>query len=376
MKIGIFVNDITTFGGVEYISTILARQLNINNDVDIVSLRNTKSVFFDTNGINLQNISIPSKSGELKKKDYAIIDNFFKKKKYDKTIVQLSTVFKNLCPLADIKILEIISKYTKGEVVFHESPKYFITRYNIENQNFLIFFLKKLYTIFYYNPRIYYFMKKSKKYTTSYVTLSRGCQEELKKYFNINSSVRYNPYFFDNNTLDISEKQNIVLWAGRFSPEKNLKMLIDAWKNVNENVNENNVWTLQLIGNGDQKEKILKYIKANNIANVEIFDAIPHEELMNRMDFSKIFVLPSFFEAFPTVIPESMNRKNVVICTKYDGYSDELVLNEKTGFVINFDSIELCQKIIYLIKNEDRLRTMQEAAYNNCFEFYKNIKNH
>lgn len=371
MKISIFVHDITTFGGVEYVSTVLARKLNPNNEVDIVSLRNKKSVFFDTNGLNLENINISSKTGELNKNDYTIIDNYFKNKRYDKTIVQLSTVFKNLCPLADIKILEIISKYSKIEIVFHESPKYFVTRYNIANKNFILYLLKKLYTLVYHNPKIYNFMRKSRRYTTSYVTLSKGCKKELKQYFHIDSIVRYNPYSFEENSIDIYGKQNIVLWAGRFSPEKNLLMLINAWKNIN-----NDAWKLYLIGDGEQKEEINQIIETNNIKNIEIFNAIPHEELMDKMNISKIFVLPSYFEAFPTVIPESMNRRNVVICTKYDGYSDELVINEKTGFVINFDQKELCHKIKYLIENEERLRTMQEAAYNNCLEFYKNINNY
>ena len=93
---------------------------------------------------------------------------------------------------------------------------------------------------------------------------------------------------------------------------------------------------------------------------------------MSEFKESKIFVLTSFFEGFPTVICEAMNYKNAVISTRYDGYSDEL-LNNTTGFISSFDSGELTEIIEKLISNEHLLKKFQETGYENCKSKYQNL---
>ena len=367
MNIGILVHDITTFGGVEYVSTQLAEELSLEHNVDLISLRSNEQSFFDMDNITLLNVNVLSKRGILRGNDYKIVSAFFAERHYEKIIIQLSTVFRNLCPLADSRLLKILSRNsTELELVFHESPKYFVTRYNVYYERGPILWLRYLYTYFHYNPSIYRFMQQSKKYVSHYVTLSKGCQSELRKYFNMDSEVRYNPYKFDLNSICLDSKENKIVWAGRVSAEKNLPLLLSAWNNVSDKKD----WTLELIGDGIEKENVRKTIMMKSIQNVVQLDALPHDLLMREFEKSKILILPSFFEAFPTVIPEAMNKKNAVICTRYDGFSDELVKDGLTGFVVGFNATELTEKIECLMNNDKLLLSLQNKAYENCRNFY------
>ena len=367
MRIAILVHDITSFGGVEHVSILLAKKISAEcNSVDIISLRNRGKVFFDIENLNLLNVDIKSRCGKFKKNDYKLIADFFLQHQYDKIIIQLSTAFRNLCPLADARLLKILYTHSKLELVFHESPKYFITRYNVYYEKGLVLFLRYLLTYFYYNPNIYYFMNNSRKYVSQFVTLSKGCQQELLKCFGINSVVRYNPYDFVQSCIPLRSKKNKIIWAGRLSAEKNLILLIRAWNGVIDKKN----WVLEIVGDGNEKKNIMGIIEHAHVENIVLTDAISHDVLMKKFEESKILILPSFFEAFPTVIPEAMNRKNAVICTRYDGFSDELVKDGSTGFVVNFNESELAERISNLIYDEETLLRMQKNAYEVCKKMY------
>lgn len=369
MKIGIFVQDISKLGGVETVSVWLAKRLSQDNSVDIVSCGNVSKTFYNFDkDVKINYLNLNNKNNYTRE-EYNTISDYFEKSSYDKVIIQLSTVFKNLCKLADAKIYKIISKYSDVYVVLHESPRYFLKRYNTTQDNKFKFLLKVLYTKVYYNPQIIRFFKKSKKIVKSFITLSNGCRKELIENFNIDSLVRYNPYAFDNNDeISNLNKENIILWAGRFSPEKNIPFLLETW----EKIKNHNGWKLLLIGDGADRNRIENFITGNKIKDVELIAAIPHDELISYFKRSKIFIFSSFFEGFPTVISEAMNYKNAVISTRYDGYSDEL-LDSETGFILDYNSEKFANKLQMLIDNEELLYQFQNKGFERCKKFYSNL---
>lgn len=369
MKIGILVQDITKLGGVETVSIWLAEQLGRNNEVDIISCKKeNKTSYNDTENIHIEYLSIPIEHKYFTTPDFETLKILLKKKCYDYVIVQLSTAFKNLCFVANSKLYKVISKFSHVYICIHGSPKYFITRYNTSNDNWCKFFIKKIYHFIRYRTEIKRYFRKSKKYVESFITLSKGCHDELKKYYGLDSIIRYNPYCFDNQLIPFECKKNVILWAGRLSPEKNVILLLKSWQKVSNKLD----WTLKIIGSGSQEKKLKDFVLNNSIQNIELLPAVSHAELMSEFKESKIFVLTSFFEGFPTVICEAMNYKNAVISTRYDGYSDEL-LNNTTGFISSFDSGELTEIIEKLISNEHLLKKFQETGYENCKSKYQNL---
>ncbi|MBQ9206843.1 MAG: glycosyltransferase [Treponema sp.] len=360
MKIAILVPDITNLGGVEQVSITLAKRLTTEgNIVAVVSLKSLhEQRYFDISVVKIEYLE-----GDSEEK----LSEFFKAQKYDKVIVQLSTAFKNLCPLADWKLLRLIALYSKIELVIHGSPKYFVTRYNTNADGKTRFFLKRLYTKFHYNPQIHSFFRHAKKYVSQFITLSKGCQKELRQYHQLDSVVRYNPYDFLKADIHTGQKKNIVVFAGRLSAEKNLVFLLRSWKKIQRKQD----WILQIVGNGSESEKLRSLIQNERIEAVSLVPAVPHDELLERFSESKICVLASFFEAFPTVICEAMNMKNTVVSTRYDGFSDELLENNETGFVVDFSEQRFAEKLQFLIENPSELQKMQEKAYARCKQFYE-----
>lgn len=83
--------------------------------------------------------------------------------------------------------------------------------------------------------------------------------------------------------------------VGRFSKQKNQKMLIDILKELqNRGVKSK----LLLIGDGELKEEILMYAKKNNVVNDVILCGvvIDVQRYLNAMD---VFLMPSFYEGLP-----------------------------------------------------------------------------
>lgn len=372
MNIGILVQDITNLGGVETVSIWLAKKLQSKgNSVDLVSCKSkNSSIFENSSNINIIYLNIPAENKYFQKEDFTKLESILKENHYDKIIIQLSTAFKNLCFVANTDLYKLIIKYSKIDLVIHESPKYFITRYNVDYDGFFKLSLKKLYTLVKYVPQIRRFFKLSSKYVNRFVTLSKGCQKELKTCYGLDSVIQYNPYPFDEIPVDVSKKENVVMWCGRLSKEKNLPLLLGAWNLIWSKYPD---WKLQIIGSGKDENRIASFIKSKNISNVEIIKAVPHTEIISYMQKNKIYILTSFFEGFPTVISEAMNYKMAVITTRYDGFSDEL-LEKGTCLITDFNQKDLAEKLEMLLTKPDTLKCIGEAGFTRCKEFYMNVE--
>lgn len=368
MKIGILVEDITKLGGVETVSVWLSERLSDKYEVYIISCKKSNSDVYNTSdklkilflGMNNSESFKNERIYQLKK---LLSDNGI-----TKLIIQLGTAFKSLCILADYKLYREIKTVSDVYVCIHESPKYFLKRYNINHDSYLLFLLKKIYHKLKYIPQIHKYFYESSKCINSFITLSKGCHDELLKYYGIDSIIKYNCYPFNYINIDYEHKENIILWAGRMSPEKNVRLLLEAWEKI-ENKKD---WKLFLIGSGDEREYISQIIYKNAIQNVELLPPMEHSKLMEIFKKSKIYVLTSYFEGFPTVITEAMNYGNAVITTKYDGFSDELI-GDGTGFIVEYDSDILKQTIELLISDEQLLIEQQKASYDKCLRFIKTI---
>lgn len=370
MKIAILVQNISILGGVEIVSVWLAKKLSQNNEVEIVSCGTDEGKTFENSeNVKIEYLDLVCENGKLNKSDYSKIEDFFSEKDFDIVILQAGTAIQRLCFLSDASICRIISKYSRLYYALHGSPKYHLKRYNTSNDGLPKYLLKIIYHKIKYASKVLSFFKKSKKYVTQFVTLSKGCQAEMKACFGIDSIVMYNPYSFDDSRIDFDKKENTVLYAGRLSPEKDVLLLLKSWK-----LTEHNGWKLKIVGDGTEKYNLQNYVVKNNLQNVEFAGAVPHEALIKEFKKSKIFVLCSFFEGFPTVISEAMNYKNVPVVTKYEGFSDEL-LKSNNSFVCERNPEKIAQKLEDLMSNQNLLNQFAENAHSRCKEFYQSLEN-
>jgi glycosyltransferase involved in cell wall biosynthesis len=137
--------------------------------------------------------------------------------------------------------------------------------------------------------------------------------------------------YYLNNTINI-------LYVGRLKIEKGIYSLIDIHSRLPKNIK------LTLVGNGDN-------IKINDY-RIKLINFVKNEkQLINIYDSANIFILPSYTEAYPKVIDESLSRMRPVIIFNDIKY----VIQDRHGvFSVNRNHQDLI-KIINYLKNNNKL---------------------
>jgi glycosyltransferase involved in cell wall biosynthesis len=141
-------------------------------------------------------------------------------------------------------------------------------------------------------------------------------------------------------------KEKIILYAGRFSWEKNPSDLIEAFSLI-ENKND---WRLVMAGEGPQWNDMKALVHELGIeSQVEFLGSVSDLDLL--LNIASVFVLPSLLEGFPNALCEAMSAGLPVVC--YDSLAYESIITPHiNGFVVPFREVEsLASSISELIDN-------------------------
>lgn len=101
-----------------------------------------------------------------------------------------------------------------------------------------------------------------------------------------------------------------IITACRLEPQKNLKMMIDGFDVFRKNYPE---YTLEIYGEGSQKEEIENYIKDNAIKNVTLMGYT--KSIHEIMATSSMFVMSSDYEGISNSMLEALAIGIPTICT-------------------------------------------------------------
>lgn len=151
-----------------------------------------------------------------------------------------------------------------------------------------------------------------------------------------------------------------VLTCGQFIKRKNIDKVIKAC-DKHENIE------LTVIGEG--KENLKK------LSNKPIFTGqLPHNEVLERMKTSDIFILPSMNETFGMVYLEAMAAGCITVCRRNDGI-DGIIKDNVNGFLC--DNVEEVLDRILASNNKDEIlenayRTVCNLSEMNAAENYIN----
>ncbi|MBC5628719.1 glycosyltransferase [Clostridium sp. NSJ-6] len=171
----------------------------------------------------------------------------------------------------------------------------------------------------------------------------------------------YNGVDNGKSTMIREEKHNNIFNIGvlaRLSPEKGHIYLIKAVKNL---INIGYKINLNLIGDGELKNELKKYVAETNMNQFVKFHG-DKEDIYNEINKYDFFVLPSVQEGLPLSILEIMANSKIIICTDVGG-NREIINNNTNGFIINKESIkELEEKIKYVIDNYEKLDYIEYNA--------------
>lgn len=156
-------------------------------------------------------------------------------------------------------------------------------------------------------------------------------------------------------------KENVILWCGRMSAQKNPYRALYIWKEVQDKLPE---WKLQMIGDGPWLERIKDLSGKMKLKRIEFLGFQPPKEYYKK---AKIFMLTSNFEGWALTLTEAMQHKCVPVAfNSYESLSD-IIANESCGLVVEPFNMKLyAQKIIELSQDKE----IQKMA-NNAHGFIK-----
>lgn len=154
-------------------------------------------------------------------------------------------------------------------------------------------------------------------------------------------------------------KKNII-YAGRLAPQKNVGMLVDAYAMLPEEIRKE--YTLQIIGEGSEYQD-LRQLAKNLDVNVNFTGKLEnHEDVIQAIKESEIFVLPSTRESFGITVLEAMCCATPVVSTATEGPSDYIIDGE-TGLLTRIGNVnDLSKKLRMLIENRNMLKKFSRSG--------------
>jgi GalNAc-alpha-(1->4)-GalNAc-alpha-(1->3)-diNAcBac-PP-undecaprenol alpha-1,4-N-acetyl-D-galactosaminyltransferase len=159
-------------------------------------------------------------------------------------------------------------------------------------------------------------------------------------------------------------KEKIILYAGRFSWEKNPSDLIEAFSLIENK----NVWRLVMAGEGPQWNDMKALVQELGIeSQVEFLGSVSDLDLW--LSKASIFVLPSILEGFPNALCEAMTAGLPVVC--YDSLAYESIITPSvSGCVVPYRKVDtLASTISELMTNNQYRVDLGKKAFKKSKEW-------
>ncbi|MEM6522301.1 MAG: glycosyltransferase family 4 protein [Bacteroidota bacterium] len=145
--------------------------------------------------------------------------------------------------------------------------------------------------------------------------------------------------------VETSVKSPYLLCVARYSPEKNLVMLIEAF--AKSLLYQN--WQLVLMGDGPQKQMLVHLVKGKD-ENIKLIGWKQYDELPWWYQNAEYTILPSVFEPWGLVVNESLAAGTPVLASEACGCVPDLIPDN----ALIFDPHNIQELIAVLNSLEDR----------------------
>lgn len=169
---------------------------------------------------------------------------------------------------------------------------------------------------------------------------------------------------------DIAKKNVVLLHIGRFAPQKNHLLLIEAFARA---VKEYPTMQLWLVGDGPLRPAVEKALVEMGLKKKVLFLGI-RDDVPELLAASNALVLSSNYEGVPLTVLEAMAAGKPVIVTAVGGVP-ELVEDGVTGILVPpRDPEALAQAILRLAKDADLCQRMGKAAQQRALERFDIVR--
>ena len=209
--------------------------------------------------------------------------------------------------------------------------------------------------------------KMISKFTDAYISVSEIVSQKYleygigkkAKYFTVRSGMELNKFLNAKKDMDIRQKRQefgingedfVIGNVARLVPSKGHYFLFQAIKRILE-IRKNQPVKLLMIGEGKDKEKLIKYAKESNLEKNVIFTGY-REDVERLMALMDIFVLTSLREGLPRVLVQAAAVGMPSIAFNIDGIP-EIIKDNHNGFLVEpRNVIQLADKISKYIDNK------------------------
>lgn len=191
--------------------------------------------------------------------------------------------------------------------------------------------------------------------------------EDDKRAWHLKNSVVISNFTNLDNSCKSEMNYTKAVSVGRLTFQKNMDILVDAWKYVHQ---ENPEWTLDIWGDGEERCLLERKIKENGLGNV-VFLRGTSKCIECEYPKYSLFVLPSRYEGFPLVLVEAMQFGLPCIGFEIPGNTAVIKDGNNGHIVKKRDAISLANVICETIRNKTTLKRMALNASDSIQVFNK-----
>jgi glycosyltransferase involved in cell wall biosynthesis len=179
------------------------------------------------------------------------------------------------------------------------------------------------------------------------------------------------PNFADPDPRERVSAGECAVFVGRLSEEKGLRVLLNAWKNLDAPV------PLHIVGDGPERTSLELQARDLQLTGVTFRGRLPHADVIDAVKGSRFLILPStWYEGFPMSIVESFACGTPVLCSRLGGMA-EIVDDHSTGLHFSpGDPQDLAAKVHWAWHHPRELASMGHAARAKYQAHYSPEKNY
>lgn len=188
------------------------------------------------------------------------------------------------------------------------------------------------------------------------ICLTNNDQLDFKKIHNdVTVISNFSPFAIQSTNTTKFKK---VLAIGRLSEQKNFIHLLQAWKNVMNQIPD---WSLNIYGDGELKNSLCEYRDKHNLKNISFYESTANiVEVYNNASF---FVMSSKYEGLPMVLLEAQTFGLPIVSYDCPHGPKEIIEHGINGFLVeNQNHQSLAEHIVKLATSEILLKSMSNAA--------------
>ncbi|WP_018248124.1 glycosyltransferase [Orenia marismortui] len=148
----------------------------------------------------------------------------------------------------------------------------------------------------------------------------------------------------------IKDDEILIANVGRLSKQKGHKCLIEAIDHLRKKIDN---FKILLVGKGELEEELKKQVKELGLEDYIIFTGFRTDvyNIMSQIDF---LLHTALWEGFGFVIAEAMAVAKTVVSTDVSNIS-EIIVSNKTGYLAKSkDPVDIAEKTLKMINNQDR----------------------